>query len=53
MLAGNDEATMASFLIAPDTRCSFLHNQTILYGFDPTDAFGDFTRFIDGLLGIN
>ncbi len=31
----------------------FLHVQIILYGFDPFDAAGDFTRFIDGLLGIN
>lgn len=31
----------------------FLHVQIILYGFDPFDATGDFTRFIDGLLGIN
>jgi hypothetical protein len=29
------------------------HDQIILYGFDPFDAAGDFTRFIDGLLGIN
>ena len=29
------------------------HDQIILYGFDPLDATGDFTRFIDGLLGIN
>ena len=31
----------------------FLHVQIILYGFDPFDATGDFTRFINGLLRIN
>ena len=31
----------------------FLHNQIILYGFDPIDATGDFPRFIDGVFGIN
>jgi hypothetical protein len=31
----------------------FLHVQIILYRFDPFDATHDFTRFIDGLLGIN
>jgi hypothetical protein len=31
----------------------FLHVQIIRYRFDPSDATGDFTRFIDGLLGIN
>jgi hypothetical protein len=29
------------------------HDQIILYGFDPFDAPGNFTRFIDGLLRIN
>jgi hypothetical protein len=29
------------------------HNQVILYGPDPFDAPCDFTRFIDGVLGIN
>ena len=29
------------------------HNQVIPYGFDPFDATGDFTRFIDGLLRTN
>ena len=29
------------------------HDQIILYGFNPFDATGDFTRFIDGLLRIN
>jgi hypothetical protein len=36
-----------------NTRRLFLHVQIILYGFDPFDATGDFTGFIDGLLGIN
>ena len=36
-----------------NSRRLFLHVQIILYGFDPFDATGDFTRFIDGLLGIN
>ena len=27
--------------------------QVVLYGFDPFDAPGDFTRFIDGVLRIN
>ena len=31
----------------------FLHVQIILYRFDPFDATGDFTRLINGLLGIN
>jgi hypothetical protein len=29
------------------------HDQVILYGPDPFDAPCDFTRFIDGVLGIN
>ena len=29
------------------------HDQIILYGFDPSDAPCDLTRFIDGILGIN
>ena len=29
----------------------FLHVQIILYGFDPFDATGDFTRFINGHTG--
>ena len=36
-----------------NTRPLFLHVQIILYGCDPFDAAGDFTRFIHGLLGIN
>ena len=36
-----------------DNGLLFLHVQIILYGFDPLDATGDFTRLIDGLLGIN
>ena len=36
-----------------NARRLFLHVQIILYGFDPFDASGDFTRFIDSLLGIN
>ena len=34
-----------------DTR--LFDNQIILYGCDPFDATGDFTRFIDGLLRTN
>ena len=30
-----------------------LHDQVILYGFDPFDAPCDVTSFIDGILGIN
>jgi hypothetical protein len=30
-----------------------LHDQIILYGFDPLDGPYDLTRFIDGLLRIN
>jgi len=29
------------------------HDQIILYGFDPSDAPCDLTRFIDGILRIN
>jgi hypothetical protein len=36
-----------------NTRRLFFYVQVILYGFDPFDATGDFTRFIDGLLRIN
>ena len=35
------------------TRGLFLHVQIILYGFDSLDASGDFTRSIDGHLGID
>ena len=39
--------------IAADEPLRLFHDEIILYGFDPTDAPCDFTRFIDGLLRIN
>ena len=46
-------ALAARLFSGKNSRRLFLHVQTILYGFYPFDASGDFTRFIDSLLGIN
>jgi hypothetical protein len=32
---------------------SLFNDQAILYGFDPFDASGDFTRFVDSFVRIN
>ena len=43
---------LSVFLRANDSN-RLLHDQVILYGFDPFDVPCDLTRFINGLLSIN
>ncbi len=45
--------TVVAMLHPGENNARLFYDQIILYGCDPFDATGDFTRFIDGLLRSN
>ena len=49
----NDERSSPYCTVNVNSPVSLFNDQAILYGFDPFDASGDFTRFVDSFLRIN